>query len=70
MRFGNCHSCSTHQINGLKGTISITILLKNNSLALISPIVVFSIETKDPNTFSLTIVDATCVTIAEFGVKA
>jgi hypothetical protein len=35
-----------------------------------SPIKVFSIETKDPNTPSLTIVDAIDVTIAEFIVKA
>jgi hypothetical protein len=35
-----------------------------------TPIVVSSIETKDPNTPNLTIVDATYVTIVEFGVKA
>jgi hypothetical protein len=35
-----------------------------------NPIVISSIEAKDPNTPSLTIVDAIDVIVAEFGVKA
>ncbi len=70
MRFGNCCSCLNHQVNGLKGSISIVVLLKMDSSALMTPIVVYWIETKDPNTPNLTIVNATYVTIVEFGVKA
>ncbi len=70
MRFWNCCSCSTHQVNGLKGFIGTAILLKTDNSTLMSPIATSLIEVKDPNTLSSTIVDTTDVTIVEFGVKA
>jgi hypothetical protein len=54
----------------LKGSIDTTILLKNNISTLMNPIAASLIEAKDPNTFSLTIINATNVIVVEFGVKA
>jgi hypothetical protein len=59
-----------HQINELKGSMSIAILFKSYNSTLMSPIVTSLAKTKDSNTFSSTIVDATNVIDVEFGVKA
>jgi hypothetical protein len=67
MKFGNYCSCFAHQANGLKGFISIAILLKTNSSALMNPITTSLVEAKDPNTPNLTTID---VIFVEFGVEA
>jgi hypothetical protein len=70
MRFENHCSCRGHQVNGLKGSIGIAVLLKSNSSTLMSPITTSLVEPKDPNTPSSTIIDATDATILESVIKA
>jgi hypothetical protein len=70
MTFKNHCSWSTHLVNGVKGSVGTTILLKNDNLALVSLIATSSTEATHPNTFSLTTVDAIDVTVVEFTIKA
>ncbi len=52
-RFGNCFLYSAHQVKGLKGFTCIRVVWKNPDSTLKSPIITFSIESKDPNLHQL-----------------